>query len=202
MNKALATEHPLYVIWVAMRQRCNDPNFHHYHRYGGRGIRVCARWSKSFWDFAADMGPRPSGKFPTGRVKYSLDRKNTNGNYTPTNCRWATKTQQSRNMQVNRRLTLNGETLLLCEWAERLGVNSSTLDMRLAKGWSTRRTLTTPIQNRKLLTLNGETLAQSEWAKRLGMSDGGDVIGNRLRRGWSLRRALTTDRKGRTVRPT
>jgi hypothetical protein len=72
-----------------MRLRCNNPNATGFERYGGRGIKVCARWSK-FENFLADMGKRPS-------LKYSIDRVDNEGNYEPSNCRWATALTQSNN---------------------------------------------------------------------------------------------------------
>jgi|ERR1035437_314447 hypothetical protein len=79
----------LYVAWLNMRERCNNPNGAKYSYYGGRGIRVCKRWG-SYAAFAADMGPHPGNSL-------TLDRKNTNGNYCKSNCRWATRKTQSRN---------------------------------------------------------------------------------------------------------
>jgi len=81
---------PSYEIWKAMRQRCTNPRHKDWHFYGGRGIRVCARWD-SFENFLADMGPRPS-------LQHSIDRyPNQNGNYEPGNCRWATAAEQAQN---------------------------------------------------------------------------------------------------------
>ena len=81
---------PEYSIYHVMKRRCYDTKLECYERYGARGIRVCERWLESFWNFYADMGPRPS-------PKHSIDRINTNGDYEPSNCRWATPSQQAIN---------------------------------------------------------------------------------------------------------
>lgn len=85
-------KHPLYHTWEAMRQRCNDPKAANYHNYGGRGIKVCARWN-DFRNFVEDMGDKPP--------RHSIDRIDVNGDYTPENCRWATYSQQRSNQRKN-----------------------------------------------------------------------------------------------------
>jgi hypothetical protein len=120
-----------------MIQRCEDKNYHGYHRHGGRGIKVCPQWRADFTTFLADMGLRPS-------KAHSLDRRDNSGNYEPGNCRWATRKEQSRNMRTNRLLTINGETKPLAEWADVSGLPRKLIGDRLASGWSEEKAVTTP----------------------------------------------------------
>lgn len=90
---------PEYNTWSKMTQRCNQINNPDYPNYGGRGIKVCDRWRYSFEGFLADMGRKPS-------PQHSLDRINNNGNYEPSNCRWATKKEQANNRRPRRKITI------------------------------------------------------------------------------------------------
>ena len=107
-GKRVAT--PEYTAWQNMKNRCQNPNAQDYHYYGGRGITVCKRWQE-FAPFLADMGRRPT-------PLHTLDRKRTAGNYTPGNCRWATRKVQARNRPYAR----NKSWVL----AEKLGIKQST----------------------------------------------------------------------------
>ncbi len=118
---------PCYAIWSKMKGRCNNSNQPDYKYYGGRGIQVCERWN-SYALFMEDMGPRPEG--------HSIDRIDSNGNYEPSNCRWASHLDQVNNARSNHRLTHNNQTMNLSQWAVVIGLPKSTLRCRAQKGWS------------------------------------------------------------------
>ena len=129
---------PTHIAWKAMIGRCRNPNNERWEYYGGRGIHVCQRWL-NFENFLADMGEKPAGT--------SLDRHpNNDGNYEPGNCRWATVTEQARNRRSNRPITFRGVTMLMCEWAEEIGLAQRTLQRRIYQGWTIERALTQPLR--------------------------------------------------------
>lgn len=134
---------PEHRIWLAIKERCYNPNSSSYARYGGIGIVVCARWRKSFVHFYEDMGPRANG--------LSIDRKDNAKGYAPGNCRWTTREVQGNNTRRNVRYRLGALNLTLAQWTRWLEIGKSTLKYRKSQGWSVRRMLTTKLRRRAVL---------------------------------------------------
>jgi hypothetical protein len=125
--------------WQGMQRRCYTPTNREFKNYGGRGIRVCDRWRRSFSDFLRDVGPRPT-------AEHSLDRVDVNGHYEPGNVRWATASEQANNLRKTVRLTHGGRTLSVSEWSERIGLPAKVIYARIhVYGWTPARALTTPV---------------------------------------------------------
>ena len=120
---------PEYSSWHGIKARCYKPHNSRYSSYGGRGITMCDRWINSFENFLEDMGSKPT-------PKHSIDRIDVNGNYEPSNCRWATMEQQMLNKQNSKVITYKGVTLPLKTWATKLGVRYNLLRRRIfVYGW-------------------------------------------------------------------
>jgi hypothetical protein len=116
-----------YRIYNNMINRCYNNKVASYKYYGARGITICRRWLESFENFYSDMGARPSKKF-------SIDRINNDGNYEPSNCRWATMKQQNENKRFSKsevRIEYKGEVMNIKKWAERYSINYNTLYYRI-----------------------------------------------------------------------
>lgn len=133
-----------YGIWQCIKQRCLNPNHTVYSHYGGRGITISDKWL-SFDGFYDDMGDPP---FP----KAEIDRVDNSKGYSKENCRWATRTENTRNTRSNRIITANGKTAVMTEWAESLGVNTSAIYRRIAKGMTEQEAVTLPFD--RALTRN------------------------------------------------
>lgn len=124
--------------YQSMRGRCLNKNDAAYSAYGGRGIEICKRWlhgdeSRSGFEcFLADMGERPS-------KLHSLDRIDSNGNYEPDNCRWATKAEQARNRRSNHYVMVGGVSIALSEACERFDADPQLVRDRLRRGWTFER---------------------------------------------------------------
>ena len=121
-----------YRTWVSIKNRCNNPKYPWYYNYGGRGIKVCKEWKNDYIQFLKDMGRRPD--------KYSIERIDNNGNYSPENCKWATKKEQMNNKRDN--VVFNGETSDSA--SKRLGGCRYLVGARLKLGWSKEKSYNTP----------------------------------------------------------
>lgn len=134
------TNTKLYKKYRRMVYRCENPNAKSYKDYGGRGIKVCPEWRNDFLKFYEWC---MSSGYQEG---LTIDRIDNNGDYSPDNCRWATKIQQDNNRRNNKFISYNGETHTLAEWNRICGFTRGTIDGRLSKGWSVERAITTPIK--------------------------------------------------------
>lgn len=123
-----------YAIYRDMLTRCNNPNYREYHLYGGRGIKVCVRWTESFENFLADMGQPPDERM-------TLERERVNEGYGPGNCKWATQLEQANNKRNNVFIELNGRRMTIPQWSRETGIKSGTLHFRRRKGWPPERIL-------------------------------------------------------------
>lgn len=133
----------IYKIWSSMKNRCYLKTHCAYARYGGRGIVVCDEWKDdfmAFYNWAIDNGYNDT---------LSIDRIDNNGNYEPSNCRWATAKQQQNNTIKNKKYTYNGETLTASQIAEKYNISYSTLKHRLNKGNDIKTAIETPIDLKK-----------------------------------------------------
>ena len=118
----------LYKIWIGMKKRCYNPNSKAYKNYGGRGISMCQEWKENFinfYDWSMEHGYSE---------ELSIDRIDVNGNYEPSNCRWAANKEQGRNQRKTIYLTLFETEKTLSEWCEYAEIKSSRAYQRLRHG--------------------------------------------------------------------
>lgn len=132
------SQHRLYSIHEGMMARCYSPKCSGYQGYGARGIKVCERWH-NFANFVADM-------WPTFVEGLTLDREDVNGNYEPTNCKWATDMEQANNRRNNRYITIDGAENTFSEWCRIGGVPPRRARGRLDIGWPPERAFFEPKQ--------------------------------------------------------
>ena len=128
----------IYPVWQGIKDRCFNKNNKRYNCYGGRGISVCDEWLdfQTFYNWAQANGYKEG---------LTIDRIDVNRNYEPSNCRWVTTEIQNKNTRQNHKVTYNGVTKCVCEWAEDIGINEATLRYRL-KAWGIEKALNTPKQ--------------------------------------------------------
>lgn len=151
----------LHDTWSRIKQRCLNPNNKSYVNYGGRGITICKEWSESyesFRDWSLNNGYADN---------LSIDRIDVNGNYEPSNCRWANAKQQANNRRSNLSVTYNGKTKTLKQWSEIFDLSYSVLSRRYKTGLRGSE-LFAPLETKympKVVYYNGESHNLAEWAR-------------------------------------
>ena len=139
----------LHSIWQNMKARCYRESAREYENYGGRGITICDEWRndyKAFHDWAVENGYADN---------LTIDRKNVNGNYEPSNCRWITNEEQQRNKRNNSIYEFNGQSKNLTDWSKEFGVSYKTLQKRIRE-WGVEKAFTIPLKEKRFIDITGE----------------------------------------------
>jgi len=171
-----------YRIWKAMKSRCNAPCLAHL-SYQNKGIKVCDKWAGDFDAFIQDMGVSPSDE-------HSIERIDNNGDYCPSNCKWATKSEQSKNRgSFNKVFTYEGESLVLKDWARKFGIKYTTLYQRIYRGGMSFEDAINQDPFSRMFTINGESRTSTEWCKIIGVKP--QIVVDRVRRGSNQLEELT-----------
>lgn len=129
----------IYRIYREMLRRCYDSKRPTYKDYGGRGIIVCDEWKNdfmSFYKWAIKNGYTDN---------LTIERIDVNGNYCPENCTWIIKEDQSKNRRMSHKITINGETYCIAEWAKIMNIKPRLIMVRLNRGWTEYDAVMTPI---------------------------------------------------------
>ena len=145
---------PWHGSYKSMMDRCYRKTAENFDMYGGRGIKVCDEWHKfeSFYDWAMSTGYDPKAEYGA----CTIERKNVNGDYEPSNCVWATSKQQANNTTTNHVLEWNGEKLTMSQWADKTGIDACVISDRIGRGWDVEKTLTTPVKKINVRYVNYE----------------------------------------------
>lgn len=174
-------------IWMGMKRRCNDPQRKDYKNYGGRGIKVCDEWEKSFIafrDWALTNGYNDT---------LTIERMDVNGNYEPENCTWATREEQANNKRDNRFLTYNGKTQTVSQWSRELDISENTIRNRINQGLTDEEvlTITKGCGSKRGKTYHGQTKTLRQWSEYTGIPY--RILCRRVwEMHWDLEKALTT----------
>ena len=130
----------LFTIWQGIKRRCNNQNDQSFDHYGGRGISMCKEWSddfQSFYEWSMSNGYSDD---------LTIDRIDVNGNYEPSNCRWATRKTQSRNKRNNHFVSINGVNQCISDWCKVSPVSMTTIYQRIRNGWDIEKAILLPNQ--------------------------------------------------------
>ena len=155
---------PLYKVWSSMKARCSNYKDKSYCNYGGRGIGVCGEWMKfePFQDWATSSGYKKG---------LTLERKDNNAGYSPENCKWIPKGEQSSNTRRCKVITFQGETHNMKEWARRLDIPYGRLQQRMYHGWDPQKALEVPFIKPRLRHLvSGKSLMRRRVQETTGIA--------------------------------
>lgn len=150
------TKTSLHYAWLNMKNRCDNPKYNEYHRYGGRGITYCEEWKvfENFMKWSLANGFNEE-KDKHGRNLLSLDRIDNNGNYCPENCKWSNRIEQGRNKYNNVNYEYKGKVYCLSALAEISEVRIDSIRRRIKQGWSVEDAVDTPSKTYKGRLNNG-----------------------------------------------
>ena len=155
----------VYAIWANMKSRCANTNGSSYHRYGGRGIKVCTSWLV-FENFLHDMG-HPADSL-------TLERIDNDGDYTPQDCKWVTRQKQANNRVTNSMITYQGKTQSIANWSRETGIAYHVIKHRRAIGWEPEKILSHDkfqgLNRKHTFMVDGVELTAKEYAKTKGIS--------------------------------
>lgn len=137
------TRSRLHRIWKGMKTRCYNPRVDNFKNYGGRGVTVCEEWKGDFRSF------RQWALINGYRDDLSIERIDNNSGYCPSNCTWATRTDQNRNKRNNLRIEIDGRCLTAHQWSEIYGISPELIGDRILKGWPGRDAVIIPKGTRR-----------------------------------------------------
>lgn len=174
-----------------MKNRCNNPSFKHYDRYGGRGITYDPAWN-DFKNFLKDMGEKPSRR-------HQLERVDNDKNYNKENCIWATRREQTRNRggkRPTRLYSYDGKTMCIKDWAEEVGISASSMRKRLDNGWPLEKAFSKERHDGpQLYTFEDKTMSLTEWSKHLNVPK--PTLAGRIKMGLPPEKIFTSEKFNR-----
>ena len=176
-------------VYRAMKNRCTNTNRHNYHRYGGRGIKICDDWLndiETFIEWSLKNGYK---------IGLQIDRIDNDGGYSPENCRWVTPKENANNKESNVLITYNNETKSIAEWSEIVDIDAKTLYYRYSKGCK----IEDLFNQKEYVTLeyNGDIKTLSEWSVITGIDY--KTIHYRYSKGWSASEIIETPTKVKQI---
>ena len=180
----------LYRVWAGIKDRTNPNNHNCKDNYRKLSVQMCEEWRNdfmAFYNWSIENG-YVEEKLPSGRNKLTIDRIDTNGNYCPENCRWATNKEQMNNQTTNKLITYNGETKTLSQWCDTLGLQYSCTNNRLFNGWDIERAFTESSDRKNYYEYKGELLNINQIVERTGLTR--TNVWNRITRGWTIERIM------------